>query len=244
MDFSSEKKKWTNFLSQIGPGKEMPGLPSMTTREKMFMMSRNIIQEYYNVVAMEVKMGDYLYAAPFSGTVIEVYAEPGSVINPGVQIAKIARTGEYEVKVPIAMEDLEKFKNKSTAKFIDPEGQEIATGKIIRVSDVVNQQTQSADVYYSIKANEGKKIYNGMYVNVSINTEVTKKSVLLPTTAIKDGKVNQLVNNKIETVQVNIVGAIPDSVYVTGLSDGAKIVIDRLGSIDEEAIYKGISRKK
>lgn len=242
LDFSSEEGKWKKFLSSIGPGSEMPSLPAMSTREKMFMMSRNIVQEYYNVVSMEVRMGEYLYAAPFSGTVLEVYSEPGSIVNPGVQIAKIARTGEYEVKVPISMEDLETYREKSTASFLDPSGKRVGTGKIIRVSDVVNQQTQSADVYYSIKAIDGEKIYNGMFLNVSIDKEATKKSIVLPRTAIKDGKVNRLIGNKIESVSVTVVGAIPDSVYVTGISDDSQIVIDRLGSIDKDAIYKGINR--
>jgi hypothetical protein len=242
LDFPSELKKWQDFLVKLDDPL-LPILPFFKTKkEQMFFTSRNITPEFLNLVSQEIKMEDYMYAAPFNGTVLDVYSEPGSIVNPGVQIAKIARTGEYEVKVPISMEDLDIYKDESSASFVDSDGTPLGTGKIIRVSNVVNQMTQSADVYYSIKPLEGKKVYNGMYVNVAINQQVTKETVVLPRTAIKDSKVNQLVNGKIEIIPVTILSSIQDSVYVSGIQDNAMIVINRLGSIDQEAVYKGVQR--
>jgi len=242
LDFPDQKDKWIAYLNSISPSSEMPPLPNMATKEKMFMMNRNVIQEHYNVISMEVRMADYLYTAPFNGTVLDIYAEPGSIVNPGVQIAKIARTDEYEVKVPIQMKDLDAFKGKTETHFMNSEGVAIATGKIVRISDVINQQTQSTDVYYSVKELDGQKIYNGMFVNVCTNKKETKKSALLPRTAIKNGKVNCLNGTKIKPIEVTIIGAVQDSIYVTGLPDYSSVVLSRMGNIDKKAIYKGIKR--
>ena len=223
LDFPSERDKWMVFLNDLQPENTLPNLPKMNSpKEKMFFTSRNVITEYYNIVGLESRVSKYNYIADFNGTVTQIFAEPGSIINPGAQIAKIVKTGEYEVKVPVDMKDIELYQNESTANFIDPENKKIGTGKILRISDFINQQTQSADVYYSITPNEGVKIYNGMFVNVTIDQEVAKNSMIIPRTAIKDGRVNILKDNKVEPVKVLSLGSIPDSVYGFWIEERSK----------------------
>lgn len=243
MDYPSERNKWVAFLNGVNDSGLLPDFPYLSSaKEKMFITSRNIITEYYNIKSLEERLAKYIYTAPFNGTVTEIFAEPGSIINPGVQVAKIAETGEYEIKVPIALTDLELFKEKSSAEFTDAHGNKIGTGKIIRISDVINRQTQSADVYYSIKPEKGVKIYNGLYVNVSINREVTRKSFTLPRAAVKTNKVQILDGEKIISQQIYIVGNKPDSVFVTGLNDGDKVILERVEDIEQKVKYKGIQR--
>ena len=243
LDFPSERNKWINFLNNLNPSNILPELPEISSgKERMFLTSRNIISEYYNLKSMEARMEKYFYAAPFSGTVITLYAEPGSIANPGAQIAKIAKTGDYEVKVPISIEDLNLYKAQSTAEFSNSSKEKIATGKIVRISNVINQQTQSADVYYSIKPLDGKKLYNGMFVNVAINKEAPKKTMTLPIVAVKNGKVNVLDNAKVTTHPVTIVSSKPDSVFVTGLDDGQIVVLEQMMKIDKNVNYEGIFR--
>lgn len=243
LDYPSEKSKWIQFMDDLTPNKMMPELPAFkNNKERMFLTSRNIITEYYNLKSLESRMEKYFYVAPFSGTVIATYAEPGSIANPGGQIAKIAKTGEFEVKVPISMADLDMYKNKSTAEFQDADGKTIADGKIIRVSDVINQQTQSADVYYSIKPRTSEKIYNGMFVNVSINKEATKETMTLPRASVKNNKVRILEKNSLKEIEVMISGSKPDSVFVTGLTDGQLILLEQVEEVDSKVKYDGITR--
>lgn len=243
LDYPTEKSKWLQFIDDLTPSKIMPELPIFKNKkEHMFMTSRNIITEYYNLKSQESRMEKYLYIAPFSGTIITTYAEPGSIANPGGQIAKIAKTGEFEVKVPISMTDLDIYKNMSNADFQDASGKNIADGKIIRISNVINQQTQSADVYYSIKPREGKKIYNGMFVNVSINKEATKETMTLPRASVKNNKVRFLEKNTLQYIDVLINGAKPDSVFVTGLTDGQLILLEQVEEVDSKVKYEGITR--
>lgn len=244
LDFPNERSKWIEFMKGLDPAKMLPELPRINSeKERMFITSRTILTEYYNLKSQEARMQKYFYAAPFSGTVVAIYAEPGAVANPGAQIAKIAKSGDYEVKVPIAMADLKLYKENSNAQFFDSKGKKIATGNIIRISDVINQQTQSADVYYSVKALPEQNIYHGMYLNVSINKESVKETVTLPRVAVKDGKVKVLNNNKLKSVPVMIVSSKPDSVYVTGLTNGQSIVLEQIETNDPKVKYSGIVRQ-
>ena len=170
LDFPNERNKWVLFLNDLSARKRLPELPeSNSSKEFTLITNRSIRAEYYNLLTQESSLEKYFYIAPFSGTVISTSAEPGSITSPGMAIARIAKTGDFEVKVPIAMNDLELYKDKGAASFSNSEGKVIAYGKILRVSGVINQQTQSADVYYSVKPITGEQIFNGMHLTGLVN---------------------------------------------------------------------------
>lgn len=244
LDFPKERNKWVKFLNGLDPSaKSLPDFPETNSeKESLFIVGRNILTEYYSLKSLEEQLKKFAYYAPFNGTVISVNAEPGAIASPGMMIARIAKTGEYEVKIPISMDDLEDFKSHQQATFKNSSGEIIGKGKIIRISDVVNQQTQSADVYYSIQAESGSQIYNGMFLTVSIPKETTKSTMTIPRAAMRRGKVTILENAKLVERSVIQVGAIPDSVFITGLNDGEFVVLEELEKADPTKKYIGIKR--
>jgi multidrug efflux pump subunit AcrA (membrane-fusion protein) len=244
LDFPQERDKWVKFLNGLNPdAKSLPAFPPTNSeKESLFIVGRNILTEYYTLKSMEEQLKKYAYHAPFSGTVISVNAEPGAVASPGMMIARIAKTGDFEVKIPIAMEDLDKFKNQKQADFKDSKGRHIGTGKIIRISDVVNQQTQSVDVYYSIKPEKGNQIYNGMFLTVTIPEEETKTVMAIPRAAVDKGKVTLLEGGKMIQREILQVGEVPDSLFITGLKNGEQLVLEKLEKVDPQKKYIGIKR--
>lgn len=243
LEFPSERDKWMRFMKDLHPAKMLPELPNTKSdKEQQFISSRNIYVEYYNLKSTEARLAKYIYAAPFSGTVISVSAEPGAIVGPGIQVAKIAKTGEYEVKVPIDVNDIALFKAQNEATFQTTDGELVGKGKIIRISDVINQSTQSLDVYFSIQPVDGKPIYNGTYVNVSVNEKVEKETMIIPRLAVRENKVNILEGDHLIEKDILIVGSKPDSVYVTGLNNGQKVLLERQEKINPKATYKGIQR--
>jgi hypothetical protein len=243
LDFNSEKNKWLNFMEDLKPEMRLPALPAIkSSKERMFITSKGILTEYYSIKSQESRMEKYFYLAPFSGTVLEVYSEPGSIANPGGKIARIAKTGDFEVKVPISMTSIKSFQKQGSARFTDPNSNEIGTGKIIRVSDVINQKTQSIDVYYSIRSSSAENVYNGQYVNVEINQQASQESFAIPRNAVKGNKVNVLVDNKLVQREIIVVGAKPDSLYISGLNDGDEVVLEQVEPSASIKEYKGIKR--
>ncbi|MFT5858920.1 MAG: membrane fusion protein (multidrug efflux system) [Flavobacteriaceae bacterium] len=243
LDFPAERDKWVLFLNSLSSTKRLPELPESTTsKEFTLITNRSIRAEYFNLLTQEARLEKYFYVAPFSGTVISTSAEPGSITSPGMTIARIAKTGDFEVKVPIAMNDLELYRDKGSASFSNSDGTRIATGKILRVSGVINQQTQSADVYYSVIPIKGERVYNGMHLNVAIEREAHKNTVTIPRTCFKDDKVMVLKGNSLVPVNVIVVKKIPDSLLVTGLEDGQLLVLEQIGTAGKGLKYKGIKR--
>ncbi len=243
LDFPSEKNKWMQFLDQLGPERRLPELPSVrSSKERMFITARNIFTEYYSIKSQESRMEKYFYLAPFNGTVVEVYSEPGSIVSPGMRVAKIAKSGDFEVKVPIAMSNLDRFQKEGSADFFDSKGKKIGTGKILRISDVINQKTQSVDVYYSISPVNNAMVYHGQYLNAAINQSASQECFPVPRAAVKDNKVQVLANNKLLQRDINIVGSKPDTVFVVGLRNGEEVLLERVIASSDVKEYKGIKR--
>ncbi len=242
IEFPDETKKWIDYLAELKPKLLLPELPQMSPKERMFLTTRNFLTEYYNIKSAEARMQKYNWIAPFSGTVVEVYAEPGSVVNPGAQVAKIAEIGDYEVKVPIGLDELEIYSSQNSALFTDANGKEIGAGKILRISDVINQQTQSADVYYSIKPLKDTKIYHGLFVNVSINQKAEKETMALPRVAVNDNQVRILDEGKLVKQSILIVGSKPDTVFVTGLNNGQFVLLEQVEEKEDKVKYEGVER--
>lgn len=243
MDYPQAHGKWVAFLNSIQPSSMLPELPAIQSgKERMFVTSKNIVAEYYNIKSLEERYKKYVYNAPWSGSVVDIVAEPGSIINPGVKIARIAKTGDFEVKVPISLSQIEIFKQKGVAKFTNSKSELVGTGKIIRISDVINQKTQSVDVYYSISVIGNAKIYNGMFLNASINQTSDEKSMGIPRMAVKDGLVMVLVKDKLLPRNVEIVNNKPDTVFVTGLKNGEQVVLEQIQSLEKITKFKGITR--
>lgn len=244
LDFPSERNKWVKFLNGINPeAKTLPELPATNSeKESLFIVGRNIVTEYYTLKSMEEQLKKYAFYAPFSGTVVTVNAEPGAIASPGMMIARIAKTGDYEVKIPIAMDQLEKYKNQKSATFKNSNGEVVGTGKILRISDVVNQQTQSADVFYSIQANAGEQVYNGQFLTITIPVEETKDLMAIPRAAVKKDAVMILVGEKLVKKSIRQEGTKGDSLFVSGLTNGDKLVLEELEKIDPKKKYIGIKR--
>lgn len=243
LDYFEEKDKWLNYMSNIKAFSPLPSFPTpATVKEKQFLSSRGIIAEYYNILSQEARLAKYSYRAPFSGTVLEVYAEPGAIANPGTRIARIAKTSDFEIKVPITLDNIENYQKKGSVEFYNSNDLLVGTGKINRVSDVVNQQTQSMDVYYNIRPLAGQKIYSGLFLNAAINQNVVSESITIPRMAVTNNKVNLLKNGKIIERTIVIVGTKPDSVYISGLENGENVILDKIELDKKGKTFKGITR--
>ncbi len=243
LDFPKEKDKWLNFMNGIKAESRLPELPAMnSSKEKMFLTSRGVTAEYYNIRSQESRMEKYVYIAPFSGTVIETYSEPGAIANPGARLARIAKTNDFEIKVPIALNDIANYQKQGSVQFYNSDGDMVGTGTINRISDVINQQTQSVDVYYDVRPNSGQKIYSGLFLNVAINQKAMKSSITLPRMAVTGNKVNILVDGKIVSRDIQIVGNKPDSLYISGLENGSHVILEKIEVDTKGKVFKGIIR--
>ena len=243
MDYNDEFSTWESFMSSIDIKKPLPELPNAKSKKlNLLLNQRNIFAEYNNIKSQELRLEKHKYYAPFSGTVTDVYLEPGSIVNPGVRIASVLRTGDYELKIPIRMEDLSMYQQKGTVEVLDVSGNRVGTARLSRISDVVNRMTQSLDAFFSIEPVSGSSLFNGMYVHIKMNKESYDEVMALPFLAVKNNTVRILKDGSIVEVPIEIVASFPDTLLVRGLKNKAQVLINSSELIADSVKVVGIPK--
>ena len=244
LDYPEEFEKWNDFIEKINPLSFLPEFPTMNSeKEKMFFTSRGVLAEYLNIKGVEARMSKYLFLAPFNGYVVDVYAEPGSIINPGGRIARIANLDNMEVKLPVSLELYDKFKDKGAVKFLNSDNQPIGTGRIIRTANTINQSTQSIDVYYSIKPDKGVTLLSNQYVTAEIDNLISESMCVVPSIAVKENEVYLLKNAQLRKKRIKIIGSKQDSLYINGLKDQDTLLLEFKKPNEKIKKYIGIERQ-
>jgi hypothetical protein len=243
MDYQDEFQNWENFLNAIDIKKPIPELPSVKSKKlNLFLNQRNIYSEFNNIKSQELRLEKHKYVAPFSGTVTEVYLEPGSIINPGIRIASALRTGDYELKIPVRMEDLSMYQQNSTVAVYNVAGKKVGKARLLRISDVVNKFTQSLDAFFAIEPLTGSVLFNGMYVNIKLNQKSYEEVMSLPYLAVKNNQVFIVKNGSIVQIPVEVVASFPDTLMVRGLKNKDQVLINSSEFIPDSVKVVGIPK--
>lgn len=244
IDFPEEYEKWNGFLNDIKPSGFLPVLPEFSNqKESLFVNSKGIFGEYWSIKSLEEKMSKYIYLAPFSGIVSEVYTEPGSIINPGTRIARIFNREKMEVKLPIPIDVYEKFKRSGKVTFENAKGEPVAQGSLLRSQGKINMNTQSIDAFYSIIPYPNKTLLSGQYVTATIDNLISESVAVIPTNAAKENQVYLLKNHKLEPKKIKIISQKQDSLFVEGLNENDTLVIEFITPSKEIKKYIGITQQ-
>lgn len=230
IDFPEEFKRWEAFFESIDVKETLPELPEIkSVKGKTYLASKNILGEYYSIKADEKTLSNYKIYAPFAGNFIDVFTELGTVVNPGSQIARIIQTGSMEVEVPLSVSEVHYL---SIGQKVDVyvEGEDDAVpGKILRIGEYINPNTQSVDVFVGIDRSSGVRIYDGMYVDVIINAGVIQNVVKVPRRAMVDDKHMFIVRDSFlirQPVKTELKSE--NFSFISGLKEGDEMVVEAL----------------
>ena len=237
IDYPESFNNWKIFFEKIDVRKPLPELPVFqSTKEKSFIISRNILSQYYSILSDEERLKKYIITAPFSGSIIESYSDAGATVSPGMSVIKILREGKLEIEIPILVNNLSLLKKGQEVKLKDNDGR-ITIGKIGRIGNYVNPTTQTIPVFVDIK-NSDNSLYNGMYLESTINCNSELSATKIPRTAIFDNEQIYIVtkDNKLKKITVTVSTYQDKSVLVTGLKDGVKVVSEAIVNAKEGTV--------
>lgn len=233
VDYPQDYEKWKNYFEIVDQDKKLPALPSMESGSiKSFIVNKNILKQFYTIQGEEVKLEKYTIRAPFDGVIEKVFVQEGSGINPGAKIASLASASKLEVEVPLSTEEISFVKLGSVAILKDEKSGKSFTGKVSRIGDVVQSNTQSINVYVSLASDV--ELYDGSYLSLTIQASKVNESFRIPRKAIKDhGVVFIYSEREVEKDSVKQIEG-----FVT--MDTAEIVF----STPNYVLIKGIENKK
>jgi len=230
IDYPESFDKYVGFFNAVKITEPLPPLPELDSeKEKVFLASRNILNDYYSIKSAEIRLSKYKLYAPFNGTFTGVYMEPGSVASPGTRIASMIRTDKLELEVPVRIDDAYWVNVGEKVSVSTKDGHSSWTGKVVRKSDFMDPSSQAITVYVALSPEKGKPLYQGQYLRAEFAAKTLTESMAIPRNAVfnkdrvftvEDGKLKE---NRIDVLKTN-----ETTVIFSGLPEGAELVIEPL----------------
>ncbi len=240
IDFSDNFEAWNNYFSTLDIDKKFGALPKVASeKEKIFLATKGIYSSFYSIKSAEARLDKHRYYAPFDGSIMQVNLQSGSFINPGVSIGRVMRRGVHELKVAVETKDIPWIRTNSPVKIYSDEMDQYWDGVVSRISDFVNQNTQSVDVFIAIQSS-GEKIYDGQFFQAAIPARTVKDGMIMPRNAIYNGNEVFVVQDTLLKVRkIKVIRLADEEAIISGLDRGEDLVIEPLiGAFNNMVVEK------
>ncbi|MEE4260675.1 MAG: efflux RND transporter periplasmic adaptor subunit [Bacteroidales bacterium] len=235
IDFPDSYDKYEAFFNSIEITKPLPDLPNLDSdKEKVFLASRNILNDYFSIKSAEVRLEKHKLYAPFDGTFTNVFMEVGSVANMGSRIASMIRTDKLELSVPVETQDIYWINIGDKVEVSTQDETHSWEGVVARKSGFVDPGTQSITVYVNLKPSTGNQLYQGQYLKATFSRINIENSFEIPRNAVfnKD-KVFIVEDSILQIREIKVHKLTPTTVILSGLDTGDWVVTEPLINVSE-----------
>jgi len=223
VDYSAFAQTWEDYLTAIDPTKILPALPKITNKKLMYFISgRNVNDAYYEIKSQEAKLAKYTIYAPFDGIVKSSTITPGTLVRVGQSIGEFISTDGYELEAAISFKDLKFIALNQDVLLRSSDLEKQWTGKIYRIGNVINESTQTINVYIKIK---GKDVKEGMYLKGGVEGKVIKDAFAVNRMLLLAGEqLYGIKDSLLVVLDVDVVKINSDLVIFKGLSNGTQLI--------------------
>lgn len=237
MDFPDKYESYLQFFNSIEMDKKLPVLPEINDEKlKIFLASRSVISEYYGIQQDEKRLERHKLYAPFNGTVAQVNFEVGAYVNTGGQIAKLIRTDELEVEVPVENAQSKWIKIGDKVQVYSQNRKNVKTGTVVRKSNFVDSSSQSRSIFVKVNNNNVEEIFTGEYKLVVFPGQVIQKAMEIPRNAVfNSNEVFTVVDGKLKKKVINVLKWNETTLIFNGLEEGEKVVAEPLINVKENS---------
>jgi membrane fusion protein, multidrug efflux system len=240
IDFPDDHAMIKDFFDRIEIEKPLPPLPEISSeQQRIFLASRNILNDYYTIRSSEIQLSKHRIYAPFSGTFTDVMLEVGSIANPGSRIARIINTGMLELEVPVPVSDV-KWVNPGDLVMVSAEDtQEEWQGKVVRKADYVDRNTQAVSVFISVENDAASPLFEGQYLKTVFGGEITGRAMEIPRRAVfNSNEVFIVSGNVIRKATINILRINQQTIIFNGIEEGVFVVTEPLVNVAEGSLVE------
>jgi membrane fusion protein, multidrug efflux system len=234
VDFPERFNTWNNFYKELKVNEPISHFPNFTSlKEKNFIISRKILTEYYQIKSDEEQLKKYSISAPFDGSIIDAFTDVGAIVNPGLAVLSIIRDNTMEIEIPIAAEKINQLAIGSAVTLVDNNYKSFE-GKVIRIGDYINQQTQTVPVFVNI-ISQTDGLYNGMYLDANITGNGYENVVEIPRKALIRKNEVYIVekDSALSALKVKVIDYKENTVTVSGIPNNSNVVIESVVNINE-----------
>ncbi len=235
LDFPSSAKKWQNYLNNFDIEKKLMPLPKVSDeKEKYYITSKNIYNQYYSIKSMETRLAKYKIIAPFDGVITSSMIKPGTLVRAGQQIGVFKNTGLFEMTAFANIEEVQMLNIGMPVKLVNSDINEEFIGEISRINQSLDKASQKVKVYILL---ENNKLIDGLYFNAIIGVRTKNALSKIPSEAVfNSGSVWLNVNGKFISQRLRVVHREDEFVYVEGLKNGQNLLLNPDKNVEEGKI--------
>lgn len=228
IDYAEGFDEWKDYVEDFSMDDPVEALPEpSTTKEKVFISSRNIYTTYYNVKSLEIRQAKYVIRAPFSGVLTAADITPGTLVRQGQRLGEFISTNVFELEVDVmaSLSEYLKVGKKVSIRSITDSNKEWS-GTVVRINNKVDRASQTVKVYLQLSGNDLKE---GLYLEAMVQAKAEKEVIELPRNLLIDRSSLYIVEEgKLKLVEVEPVYFKDKTAIIRGLTDGSKVVMKAL----------------
>jgi multidrug efflux pump subunit AcrA (membrane-fusion protein) len=233
IDYPESFPAWEAYLSSFNVDDPIKALPEpVNQREKLFVAGRNLQSQFYNIKSQEERLSKYTLYAPFSGVLTTASINNGAVIRPGQMLGELMATGYYEMLATVPLSQLEFLKPGGTVKLYSEDIDGEWAGKVKRISDQIDPQTQTVGVYVGVT---GRDLREGMYLRGEAAAKALNNVVEIDRDLLIDEQEVYAIQHDtlLVLLPVTVQKFNRETVIVSGLPDGTRLLTsDVAGAYD------------
>ncbi len=237
VDFPEELNAYEMFFRAINMEEDLPELPVVRNEKlRIFLASRNVLSEYYGIKQDEKRLKRHSLYAPFNGTFTQVNIEVGGYVNTGGQIAKMIRTDQLEVEVPVNIEQSKWIKIGDKVVVYSKDKTSSMPGAVVRKSDFIDARTQMRSIFVKVQHSPQNELLAGEYKLVEFPGQRIKDAMEIPRSAVfNSNEVFLVENGKLKKREIDIIKVNETTLIFNGLQEGKYIVVEPLINAKENS---------
>lgn len=233
-DFPKEIDQWNAYVNSVNIKRPFAEIPTSSNQKfENFLIARSVYNQYYTIKSQEEKLSKFNLVAPFSGTLTEGNLQQGSLVRVGQKLGTLIRAGDYELEVSVNMNNGTLINLGDSVLLMSEDIPGDWKGKVSRISEHIDQSTQTLKVYIDISSS---KLKEGMYLSGSIYSGGFENAISISRNImIGTNQVYLLQDTVLQLEEVKVLAIGENQVVIEGLSDGTTI----LGQV-YSAAYNGM----
>lgn len=237
-DYPEKYDDMVAFFETIKINEPIPEIPEIEDKSlNIFLASRDILNQYYSIKGMEERLDKHYIQAPFDGSIMEVYLEAGGIANTGTRIAKIIKTDVLELEVPVEVDDLQWVNIGDKVEVLNEARTHSWEGSVARISQFIDPDTQSANVFVTIKNKKENPIYAGMFLIARFDEKEITNAMEIPRKAVfNQNEIFIVQDSTLRKQSISIQKINNNTLIFNGLDEGLEIVTEPLINVKEGTI--------
>jgi membrane fusion protein (multidrug efflux system) len=223
LDYPDDYPKWEAYLNNFDVNKSLAPLPKPSSeQENYFISGRGIVSGYYNIKNQETRLNKFTIVAPYNGVLTEAIVTEGSLVRPGQKLGEFIDPTEYELEVAVRKSFSDLLKVGEKVALNNLERTQHFQGEVSRVNSKIDANSQTVQVFIKIK---DSKVKEGMYLEANLEARNVENALSIARNLLVDqDKVYVVENNTLQLVEIDPVHFSSESVVITGLENGTKLI--------------------